>query len=77
MIFIGQTARWYHLGTPRAEAGTITTEPVAITDTLLKKVHPLNHFMQYQIDVRYVYSRGSFPFRNVQSDTLKRTPIFI
>lgn len=76
LLFLGQVARWYHLGTPIIKDDTIRTEPVALTDSL-QKYHPLNHFYYYRIDVNYVYSRGTFPFRNLQTDTTKKEMLFI
>lgn len=77
LLLLGQIGRWYHLGTPRAENETITTEPVELTDSIMKKDHPLNHFVQYNIEVRRVYSRGFFPLKHTQTDTIKKTPVFI
>lgn len=76
MLFLAQSARWYHIGTPKIESDEIRTEAVPITDSL-KKTHPLNHFYYYRMDVNYVYSRDGFPFKKVETDTLKKEILFI
>lgn len=77
LLFAGQAARWNHLSTPQIDGETFKTDPLPITDTTMQKKHPLNHFFQYEVETRKVVSRGDFPFKKVQTDTTKKTTIFI
>lgn len=78
LIFMAQAARWNHLSSnPNIEEDSFETDPLPITDTTMQKAHPLNHFYKYQIEVRKVISTDNFPFKKVQTDTTKKTIIFI